>query len=45
MKAIVIDEELHRKLKVLAADKGVSLKNLVSEILKSYIKANFKSEL
>ncbi|RLI98719.1 MAG: hypothetical protein DRP00_01435 [Candidatus Aenigmatarchaeota archaeon] len=42
MKVIVVDGELHKKLKILAANRGISLKQLVNEILENYIKSSSK---
>jgi len=38
MKVIVIDDTLHKRLKVLAVNKGKTLKELVREILEDYLK-------
>ncbi|MHA2296810.1 MAG: hypothetical protein ACXAEU_24110 [Candidatus Hodarchaeales archaeon] len=36
-KQLLVSEDLHRELKILAAKEGKQLKNLVEEIIKDYL--------
>jgi len=35
-KCIIVDEDIHRKLKILSATKGISIKDMVRKITEEY---------
>ncbi len=38
MKKLYIDDDLHRKLKVISSKKGITLQDLADEMVKEYLK-------